>query len=137
MTGSSDVYFGLTPRQGELLAYLRRYIGERGCSPSFVEIGEQLGVAKGAVHRLVHSLKDRGHIMIDPQRRRSIALRSPPSPKPEAPTNWHDRVRSVRLPPKLDQALQDIARRAHVSPNRILVEALRDYILEQPIGRAA
>jgi predicted transcriptional regulator len=38
----------------------------------------------------------------------------------------------VRIPVKLDQALQALARRAKIPASSIIVDAIEDYIMEQP-----
>lgn len=67
--------FGMTKRQHETLAYIEAYQTEYGYSPSFDEMRQHLGLrSKSGVHKLVHSLVERGHIRFIPDRARSIAL---------------------------------------------------------------
>ncbi|RIV82981.1 hypothetical protein D2V17_14360 [Aurantiacibacter xanthus] len=55
---------GATPRQYDLLRYIVGYIGAHGYGPSFVEMAAGVGVkGKGAVHRLLTGLEDRGLIL--------------------------------------------------------------------------
>lgn len=67
--------YGLTRRQHELLEYVRKYVGIRGYSPSYLEMMDAIGLSsKSGVHRLVKSLRDRGHIATMPGIKRSIVL---------------------------------------------------------------
>jgi DNA-binding MarR family transcriptional regulator len=66
---------GLTPRQKQAIDFIHTEIVTKGISPSFDEIGAELGlVSKGAVARLVDVLVDRGFITIRKHVSRSIAL---------------------------------------------------------------
>jgi SOS-response transcriptional repressor LexA len=60
---------GLTPKAGELLAYLR----ERTTTPSYEEMGRALGL-KSQVARLVDQLEGRGFVERIPGRRRSLKV---------------------------------------------------------------
>lgn len=69
------------PKQGRLTMLQRRayetiadYIDEHGISPSYREIGEQLGTNKPHVHQIVHALRKRGFITLREGKRRSIGL---------------------------------------------------------------
>lgn len=54
---------GLTERQSEVLAFIRRFIGERGFSPSYQEIAEGVGlVSKSNAYTLVGALVERGYV---------------------------------------------------------------------------
>lgn len=53
----------LTPKQLELMRYLRAYIDARGCGPSMDEMRISLGLAsKAGVVRLLKGLEERGLI---------------------------------------------------------------------------
>lgn len=66
---------GLTPRQKTALDFITSYIAEKGYSPSFDDIKHALGLhSKSGVHRLVHGLKERGHITLRRNQSRSITL---------------------------------------------------------------
>lgn len=75
--------YGLTTRQADVLAFIRRRLGE-GISPSYQEIQDALGLkSKSGVARLVRGLVDRGRIRQLPYRGRSIELvEGPPAPAP-------------------------------------------------------
>jgi repressor LexA len=67
--------YGLTRRQAEALAFIVLFISYNGFSPSYSEIAEALGLkSKGAVFRIVHDIRKRGHIALDPTRARSIIV---------------------------------------------------------------
>lgn len=54
---------GLTPRQAELLAFIKSFIAEKGYSPSFVEMADAIGnVSRGNIHRYLELLEQRGHV---------------------------------------------------------------------------
>lgn len=52
-----------TQRQGELLAYIKSYMAEKGFAPSTDEMTAHLGLAsKSGVHRMLTGLEERGLI---------------------------------------------------------------------------
>ena len=64
----------MTPKQEECLKAIRR-LTVGGVSPSYDELREALGLtSKSGVHRLVHGLAERGHIVINYGKRRSIGM---------------------------------------------------------------
>lgn len=67
---------GLTPRQAEVLAFIRRYIAEHnGASPTRREICAGLGMKSSSdVHQLLQRLKERGHIDWAPRQARAITI---------------------------------------------------------------
>lgn len=66
----------MTPRQKEAYDFIRSFIDEKGYGPSYEEIQEAIGLAsKSGVHRIVHSLRDRGLIHVRPNLARCIELR--------------------------------------------------------------
>lgn len=66
---------GLTQRQHDALVFVRRFIAERGHSPSYSEIADFLGLrSKSGVHRLIEGLVERGRITFAPGRPRSLGL---------------------------------------------------------------
>lgn len=53
----------LTERQRELLSYIKQRVRDDGIAPTFDEMRLHMGLAsKSAIHRLMTSLEDRGHI---------------------------------------------------------------------------
>ncbi|HEV7253850.1 MAG TPA: MarR family transcriptional regulator [Mesorhizobium sp.] len=63
---------GLTAPQRRFLDFLRTYRAQHGYSPSYVEIGDALGIAKSGIHRLAHQLEKRGHVRFEKNSSRSI-----------------------------------------------------------------
>lgn len=108
---------GLTRQQSKVLAYIRGYIIEHGCSPSHAEIATGLRLAsRGSIHRHIHELMRRGALIQSPGHARSIALTEAGSVR-------------LHLPPDLDRRLREFARQAGVAPEAIAIEALRDCLL--------
>lgn len=68
--------YSLTAKQAALLAFIKQYMRESGgVPPSFAEMCEGVGLAsKSGVHRLLHGLKERGHIDMMQNRARSLVL---------------------------------------------------------------
>ncbi len=65
----------MTPRQVQLIDFLRDYIGSRGSSPSFQEMAAAIGVSsKARVFRLLNALEDQGLVRRVRGRVRSIEL---------------------------------------------------------------
>lgn len=65
---------GLTPRQADCLAFIRKRLEAGQVAPSYEEIAAHLGIVKSNAHRMVHALAERGHIRMIRNRERSIAL---------------------------------------------------------------
>jgi hypothetical protein len=66
---------GMTKRQGEFLIFIREHLAKHGHSPSYQELATEFGLAsKSGVHRIVHSLVERGHLRLEPNFARSICL---------------------------------------------------------------
>lgn len=68
----------MTPKQSQLLAYLRSYIDEKGCGPSVDEMRVHCGLAsKSGVIRLLDALVERGLIRRMKHRQRAVELIEP------------------------------------------------------------
>lgn len=66
---------GLTPRQEEILAYIKREVLKRGYPPSVREIGQAVGLnSSSTVHGHLGRLEDKGYIRRDPTKPRAIEL---------------------------------------------------------------
>lgn len=67
---------GMTPRQKDLLEFIRSYSSESGgIAPSYDEMKNAIGVAsKSGINRLVCGLEERGLIRRLKQRERSIVV---------------------------------------------------------------
>ena len=67
--------FGLTPKQKQLLDFIKEFSEETGESPSFEQMKEACELkSKSGVHRLVIALEERGLIRRLPYRDRSISV---------------------------------------------------------------
>lgn len=67
--------FNLTPRQYDLLTFLRSYVAQHGYGPSFDEMAAGLGLAsKSGIDRLITGLEERGHVRRIPYLARSLTL---------------------------------------------------------------
>lgn len=54
---------GLTPKQAEALAFIKRFLAEHRYSPSFEEIRDGIGYrSHGRVHEILKALEERRHI---------------------------------------------------------------------------
>jgi repressor LexA len=64
----------MTPRQAELLAYIRRYRETEDIAPSVREIAKALGVTAATIQRHLDALEDTGVIRRSPGIPRSIRI---------------------------------------------------------------
>jgi repressor LexA len=65
----------LTPRQKEILDFIRRYRGKNGVSPTQREICEEFGYSSfGTLQKHIRLLLDKGVLVRDWNKRRSLAL---------------------------------------------------------------
>lgn len=64
----------LTPGQKACLLYLHRRISADGIAPTVTEICIELGLHRGAVHRLLTALEARGAIRKLPRKSRAIEI---------------------------------------------------------------
>lgn len=68
---------GLTPRQNDVLRFLRKHHGVHGVYPTFSEIKDALGFASNSrVHRLLSDLEERGVIRRLKYKERAIEMGS-------------------------------------------------------------
>lgn len=77
----------LTERQRDVLNFVVRYQRAQGCSPSYVEVAAEMGLAsKGNVCRLIDQLEARGFVRRQPDQARAIrVLRLPNGAAAQAP----------------------------------------------------
>jgi len=67
--------FGLTESQSKALAFIERYHLEHGYSPSMADIAKGIGgTSRGAIHRLLVALEERGRIRRLHNRARAIEV---------------------------------------------------------------
>jgi SOS-response transcriptional repressor LexA len=65
----------MTERRKLVLDFIRAYIRLHGVSPSYEVIARSLGMtSKSNIHRIVHRLKEDGHIELKPYKFHSIKL---------------------------------------------------------------
>ena len=65
----------MTPRQKQLLDFIRDYRTEHGISPTYCEMKEAMGLAsKSAVHRLIDGLVQRGQLARQERMARGVTL---------------------------------------------------------------
>lgn len=65
---------GITPKQKELLEYLKAHKSD--VSPSYEEMAEAMGLAsKSGIFRLIEGLKERGYVENIPHQARTIRIR--------------------------------------------------------------
>lgn len=63
-----------TPRQSQILTYVRDYTREHGYCPTLQEIGDHLGISKVTVFEHLSVLEDRGLVHRDRHKARSLEL---------------------------------------------------------------
>lgn len=71
---------GLTHRMAICLELITEYIAENGRSPTYEEIGNQMGKKRHDIAYIVHALARRGFLAVTPRSRRSIRLLPAPLP---------------------------------------------------------
>ena len=65
----------LTPRQEQILSFIRQEVQKRGYPPSVREIGQAVGLSSSStVHGHLGKLEDKGYIRRDPTKPRAIEL---------------------------------------------------------------
>lgn len=63
----------MTPKQANLLAFLKAYVEDHGYSPSYEEMAAAVGLqSKSGVHRLIQGLHEQGLVTKVEWRKRSI-----------------------------------------------------------------
>lgn len=116
---------GLTPKQKECLDFIRAYIEAHGASPSYQNIMDAMGLrSKSGVHRLVHALHDRGHLVTEHGLRRAIAVRD----RSEVVRAGHGL--SLTLPGDVVKALRAHASTHGMTPAAVIREAVAAYVGE-------
>jgi SOS regulatory protein LexA len=64
----------LTPKQKQILDFIKKYIEKNEYSPSFEEIGEHFNLAKSTIHGYIETLKEKEHLNKLDYHSRSIEL---------------------------------------------------------------
>lgn len=71
----------LSPRQKQVLEFIRQEVAEKGYPPSVREIGHAIGLASSStVHGHLQKLEEKGYIRRDPTKPRAIEILSPGAP---------------------------------------------------------
>ena len=52
----------LTPKQNQILKYIKKYIKEKDYSPTFAEMGKHFGLVKSTIHQHIKSLEEKGYL---------------------------------------------------------------------------
>ena len=52
----------LTPKQSQILKYIKKHIKEKDYSPTFAEIAKHFGLAKSTIHQHIEALKEKGYL---------------------------------------------------------------------------
>ncbi len=103
----------LTRRQREIYDFVRRFVDEKGYSPSLEEIGAAFGLSSVAtVHKHVQHLVEKGLLRKGWNRSRSLEPQPPPGPGPVvlplagvvaagAPMEAIEDVETIAVPPEL------------------------------------
>lgn len=86
---------GLTPKQAELLAFLRSYMARNGYAPSYSDMMAGIGTgSRGHVAELMDCLEECGCIRRLPRRARAIEIID----RPDARTSDGYRLRFIPVP---------------------------------------
>ena len=104
----------LTPRMSQALSFIRSYAAENGIVPTYAEIGAHLKMKSlSGVHRVVHSLQERGAIrLMSGGKARCIMIDEP------------DAV-AVRIPRDLYRYYDSMAKRENGSAQSVIRDVLR------------
>lgn len=94
-------YLMLTEKQYRLLMYINKVLKETGCSPSFEEMKNAVGLkSKSGIHALIEALEERNFIKKLPHKARALEVIRLPRFKPSA---------IIEEEKKREQALQNSA----------------------------
>lgn len=81
----------LTRKQHDLLLFIDDEIKRTGCSPSFEEMKQALGLqSKSGIHRLISALEERGFIKRHHNRARALEVMRRPNDPPSAADNYDE-----------------------------------------------
>lgn len=105
---------GLTPRQAELLTFIRGAIKRTGIGPTRAEMATAIGIcSKGAVASMIDRLEDRGFVQRIPNASRSISV-----------------VEKPGIPPELDERIAAYCRQARIPRHEFDRRAAESFIRE-------
>jgi len=102
----------VTPREVQVLDYIRAYTSEHVYSPSYQEMAKHLGAAStSSVHRIVRALKRKGFLEQEPGHSRSLKVAA-----------------SNGLPPDLEMLLLLHCRAQRITRETAIREAVASYL---------
>ena len=88
----------ISKKQKSVLDYIGKFVSEKGYSPSYLEIGEGMGISsKSTIFKYIKSLKERGFISDISGKKRSLFLTGLAAPCPE-PANKPAADKETRIP---------------------------------------
>lgn len=64
----------MTPKQQDLLRFIRDFWAEHNHAPSLSEMSDEFGISRATVHQHLGALKHKGMVVAVPNRSRSVAL---------------------------------------------------------------
>jgi SOS-response transcriptional repressor LexA len=108
----------LTRTQAKILDFIRNYILASGCSPAYREIALHLGAkptSHGMVSVHIKHMIAKGALRHEPGAKRALAIAA-------------DDVMVLSLPRDLADRVTELAHRARVTPQAVVVEALRSRL---------
>jgi SOS-response transcriptional repressor LexA len=109
---------GMTPKQAALLNFIKSYVADKGCSPSFDEMKDGIGTkAKSNVHRYLEGLERRGLVRRTHGFKRSVEVLNPSD----------DMAFFETLPSGIKHIIRTIAIRGRVTNETVMREWIREY----------
>jgi SOS-response transcriptional repressor LexA len=106
-----------TPRQKDVLDFIRGHIARNGTAPSYDEIAAHIGTrSKASISRIIGQLEERGQIRKAFGRSRSIEL-----------VHVHADWKQIITSPELRRAIEMLAQANKHSPETVIMNALRSH----------
>ncbi len=78
--------YGLTPRQEQILVFIREYSRNNGFPPAVRDIGDRFGLNPATVHEHLRALERKGRLRREPGRSRSLVVTGGDVGAPDAAT---------------------------------------------------
>lgn len=129
---------GLTPKQRDLLDYVRDYIKQHRCSPSYRDIQAQFGFKSTAsVFKHIKALEAKGHLNSSPYQGRSLSLVKAPSQGGSSQGVELPLVGQISHQLPLETFAQppmvEVPKRLVAEPDRSYLLAVRDHSLQEAL----
>jgi len=106
----------MTPREQQMVALLKELTVD-GVPPTYDILAWRMGLkSKSGVHRVLHSLAEKGIVALTPRRRRSVAIRNPEA----------ERLPFSRMADAIADHMAGAKRVTPTSIRRVLVETYRE-----------